>query len=132
MSDPGSDDEYYADGGVEGGSDDDDEDGSGMGGMDPDHPLLARAQAALKTQLLATRLGLDEKIREKTEELNVRARTGPGGPFAPICERARQTPNARSALRCTSLVVPAASNIAAYSTMEPPRPLTMHAEAIAP
>lgn len=66
MSDPEYDDdeEYGAEG--EG------EEGGGMEGMDPDHPLLARAQAALKKQLLDTRLDLDEKIREKNEELNVR------------------------------------------------------------
>jgi hypothetical protein len=51
----------YADGESEAGS-----------GMDPDHPLLARAQAALKKQLANTRQELDEKIREKSEELNVR------------------------------------------------------------
>ena len=43
-----------------------------MEGLDPDHPLLARAQAALKKQLEETRLDLEEKIREKNEELNVR------------------------------------------------------------
>lgn len=63
MSDPEYDDEYY--------DEDDAVSEGGMEGMDPDHPLLARAQAALKKQLLATRLDLDEKIREKNEELGV-------------------------------------------------------------
>ena len=40
--------------------------------MDPDHPLLARAQAALKKQLLETQRDLEERIREKSEELDVR------------------------------------------------------------
>ena len=37
--------------------------------MDPDHPLLARAQAALKTQLQATQLRLKEELREKRQGL---------------------------------------------------------------
>ena len=66
MSDPEYDDEYYEDG-------DEAVSEGGMEGLDPDHPLLARAQAALKKQLLDTRLDLDEKIREKNEELTVRS-----------------------------------------------------------
>ena len=65
MSDPEYDgDEYYDEG--------DAVSEGGMEGLDPDHPLLARAQAALKKQLEDTRLDLEEKIREKNEELNVR------------------------------------------------------------
>lgn len=65
----GEDEEYYEEGDVS------DEEGEGSGpmeGLDPDHPLLARAQAALKKQLLDARQDLEERIREKTEELNVR------------------------------------------------------------
>lgn len=44
------------------------------GGMDPDHPLLARAQAALRKQLEDRKRDVEERIREKEAELNVRAR----------------------------------------------------------
>ena len=50
------------------------------GGMDPDHPLLARAQAALRKQLEDRKRDVEERIREKEAELNVRphrARTYP-------------------------------------------------------
>ena len=40
------------------------------GGMDPDHPLLARAQLALKKQLLNTQREVDEKIRKRREFLD--------------------------------------------------------------
>ena len=50
---------------------------SATGGMDPDHPLLARAQAALKKQLLETKTDLEERIRERAEELDVRANPDP-------------------------------------------------------
>ena len=39
-------------------------------GMDPDHPLLARAQLALKKQLLNTQREVDEKIRKRREFLD--------------------------------------------------------------
>lgn len=42
------------------------------GAMHPDHPLLARAQAALRKQLLESKLKLEEQLREKAEELKVR------------------------------------------------------------
>ena len=42
--------------------------------MDPDHPLLARAQAALRMQLEDRKRDVEERIREKEAELNVRAR----------------------------------------------------------
>ena len=42
------------------------------GALDPDHPLLARAQRALKRQLEANKLRLDEELREKNIMLNVR------------------------------------------------------------
>lgn len=44
------------------------------GGMDPDHPLLARAQAALRKQLEDRKRDVEERIREKEAELNVRPR----------------------------------------------------------
>ena len=40
------------------------------GGMDPDHPLLARAQAALRKQLEDRKRDVEERIREKEAELN--------------------------------------------------------------
>ena len=40
--------------------------------LPPDHPLLARAQAALKSQLEETEQRLKEEFREKTEALKVR------------------------------------------------------------
>lgn len=40
---------------------------AGTGGMNPDHPLLARAQLALKKQLLDTEREVDEKIRQRRE-----------------------------------------------------------------
>lgn len=53
-----------------------DEDGVDLagGGMDPDHPLLARAQAALRKQLEDRKRDVEERIREKEAELNVRPR----------------------------------------------------------
>jgi hypothetical protein len=39
--------------------------------MHPDHPLLARAQDALKQQLLSEQQRLQEELREKTIMLNV-------------------------------------------------------------
>ena len=42
------------------------------GGMDPDHPLLARAQAALKAQIVAARENVEAQLREKHESLRVR------------------------------------------------------------
>jgi len=51
------------------------------GGMDPDHPLLARAQAALRKQLEDRKRDVEERIREKEAELNVR-------PIAPCTPRA--------------------------------------------
>ncbi len=36
-----------------------------------DHPLLARAQEALKQQLLSTKLRLEEELREKQNTLKV-------------------------------------------------------------
>jgi hypothetical protein len=47
------------------------------GGMDPDHPLLARAQAALRKQLEDRKRDVEERIREKEAELNVRPRPRP-------------------------------------------------------
>lgn len=42
------------------------------GGLHPDHPLLARAQEALKKQLLANKKRIDDEVREKQSELKVR------------------------------------------------------------
>ena len=41
---------------------------SGM--MNPDHPLLQRAQAALKKQLQESKLRVEGELREKTKLLN--------------------------------------------------------------
>ena len=49
-----------------------DTDTDSMAGLDPSHPLLARAQAALKHQLVEARLRVEGVIREKTEDLKVR------------------------------------------------------------
>jgi hypothetical protein len=49
-----------------------DDDASTSSGLDPSHPLLARAQAALKHQLVEARLRVEGVIREKTEDLKVR------------------------------------------------------------
>jgi hypothetical protein len=40
-------------------------------GLPPDHPLLARAQAALRAQLQATRLRLEQELSEKRKALKV-------------------------------------------------------------
>lgn len=45
---------------------------SSGGAMNPDHPLLARAQAALKTQLQGNQQRLQEELREKNIMLDVR------------------------------------------------------------
>ena len=42
------------------------------GGLHPDHPLLARAQEALKKQLLANKKRLEDEFREKQNELKAR------------------------------------------------------------
>lgn len=41
-----------------------------MIGLDPDNPLLARAQAALRRQLQDTRLRLEGELREKNKQLS--------------------------------------------------------------
>ena len=43
------------------------------GGLNPDHPLLRRAQQALKAQLLKTKQGLEEDLRVKSKALKVGA-----------------------------------------------------------
>ena len=65
-----------------------DEDGVDLagGGMDPDHPLLARAQAALRKQLEDRKRDVEERIREKEAELNVRPRPRPVPPARLIPE----------------------------------------------
>ena len=40
--------------------------------LDPDHPLLQRAQKALEKQLLATKYRLESEVREKSVALQVR------------------------------------------------------------
>lgn len=42
------------------------------GGLHPDHPLLARAQEALKKQLLANKKRLEDELREKNNAVKVR------------------------------------------------------------
>ena len=42
------------------------------GGLHPDHPLLARAQDALKKQLLANKKRLEDELREKNNAVKVR------------------------------------------------------------
>ena len=42
-----------------------------QGGMHPDHPLLQRAQAALKQQLLTSKQRVEEDLREKQNALRV-------------------------------------------------------------
>ena len=44
------------------------------GAMNPDHPLMKRAQDALKAQLEESRQKLVEQLREKSEELKVSGR----------------------------------------------------------
>ncbi len=44
----------------------------GGGGLHPDHPLLARAQEALKKQLQANKKRLEDEYREKQNELKAR------------------------------------------------------------
>lgn len=41
-------------------------------GMDANHPLFARAQAALQAQQETQKLGLVEQLREKSNELKVK------------------------------------------------------------
>lgn len=50
-----------------------------QGGLRPDHPLLRRAQEALKVQFEANRTRLQEELREKANALKVRE----GGLLAP-------------------------------------------------
>lgn len=45
---------------------------SATAGMDPDHPLLQRAQRALRQQLEARRAALDGELKEKRNALKVR------------------------------------------------------------
>ena len=45
-------------------------------GMHADHPLFARAQAALQDQQEKQRLGLQEQLREKSNELKVSEEAG--------------------------------------------------------
>ena len=51
--------------------------------MDPNHPLLARAQAALKEQLSAARQDFEEQLRQCKEELKVRLSTRAHAAFFP-------------------------------------------------
>ncbi len=44
----------------------------GMEELPPDHPLLQRAQEALFQQLSATKLRLEEELREKKQALKAR------------------------------------------------------------
>lgn len=71
--------EEDANGGAEAGAVDLGEDDAGIfdqqGAMHPDHPLLIRAQEALKTQLLKTRTALGEEVREKARSLKVGTKT---------------------------------------------------------
>jgi hypothetical protein len=46
---------------------------SAEGGLRPDHPLLRRAQEALKSQFTAEQTRLKEELREKANALKVRA-----------------------------------------------------------
>ena len=58
------------------------------GGLPPDHPLLQRAQQALRKQLQQTLLDVDAKLREKRAALKVGARAHPVGPGqAGLCGR---------------------------------------------
>lgn len=41
------------------------------GNMNPGHPLLAKAQAALQRQLLEQKQRLSEELREKTQAVKV-------------------------------------------------------------
>lgn len=45
---------------------------AGAEGLPPDHPLLARAQAALRSQLRATRMRLEQELSEKRKALKAR------------------------------------------------------------
>ena len=79
----------------EGGDDDD----VSTSGLHPDHPLLARAQAALNSQLASAKQRLAEEIREHAESLRVRRgeadrRAGSGGAVA--VDGARRGPLLRS------------------------------------
>ena len=57
------------------------------GGMDPDHPLLARAQAALKAQLVTARENVESELREKHESLRVRDLSGDARTCAHLADR---------------------------------------------
>lgn len=65
-------------------------------GMHPDHPLLARAQDALKQQLLSEKQRLQEELREKTIMLNVR---GPASVLHTCIQRTAQA-EAETRLHC--------------------------------
>jgi len=52
------------------------------GAMNPDHPLMKRAQDALKAQLEESRQKLVEQLREKAEELKVSRPSGRRRVFA--------------------------------------------------
>jgi len=68
--------------------DDDDDDDDALAGLPPDHPLLERAQRALRAQLLDSKRELEEKIKEKGDELNVRRRRRRDRRIAPPSHRA--------------------------------------------
>ena len=57
------------------------------GGMDPDHPLLARAQAALKAQLVTARENVEAELRAKHESLRVRDLSGDARRCARLADR---------------------------------------------
>ena len=64
------------------------------GGLHPDHPLLARAQDALKKQLLANKKRLEDELREKNNAVKVREETREEVPALSLrpdsaCERRR-------------------------------------------
>lgn len=57
------------------------------GGLRPDHPLLRRAQEALKAQFLATRTRLQDELREKANALKVREGVAVPSLLATSCKR---------------------------------------------
>ena len=77
--------------------------------LDPDHPLLARAQAALKAQLVGQRDNVEAELREAEETLRVRPSRWP---FAPPLPAGRRTHAAG----------PAAPRAGLTWTLAPPRP----------
>lgn len=90
-----------------------------LGGMDPDHPLLARAQLALKAQLEARRAQLEGELKEKRNALKVRRVARPTVPGIGVAIRVLPHAGAAACSECAR----------AYAIPPSPRVSAAHAAA---